>query len=347
MLSASKLGAARESLAQRWVFVRGASIRRVRPASRLLIALIAIVPGLGCGGGTESGGADPEFEPAVVADSALRTGADELRMVRLSDERGTVHEGWLRHVTADAVGVSDTTGAVERLSVLLLGGIGTHKRAAEILPCPPGVTLFALDYPYRGDRRPSHWNLLKSLPAIREASTATPRGLRAAIRYLATRPEADPRGVLVIGASFGGSYVLKAIDELPRERDAEGDDLGPRDVRAVAILYWGAGQPDMARYRMRERPAWERETIALALQLFFDDLEPRKTVGSVSPRPLLLVNGEHDELVSPAAAESLRAAAAEPVRQIWLPTQHMQPDAEELLLNLVRITMEWQAALGD
>ena len=304
--------------------------------------LAGALAGAGCGSRTESGGADSEFGPVVVTDSVFRGPPDELRVVRLRDERGTVHEGWLRHVAA-----ADTTPLRERLSVLLLAGIGTHKRAAEIVPCPPGVTVLALDYPYRGDRKPSHWNLITSLPAIREASTATPRGLRAAIRYLATRPDADPRGVLVIGASFGGSYVLKAVDELPRARGPEGQDLGPRDVRAVAILYWGADQPAMARYRMRERPGWERATIATALDLFFDDLDPAHTVGSVSPRPLLLVNGERDEFVSRAAAESLYAAASEPVEQVWLPTEHMQPTSETLLLELVRITMMWQAGLED
>ena len=283
------------------------------------------------------------FEPRVVLDSLVRAGRDELRIVRLADERGTVHEGWLRRVLP-----SDTTESPERLSVLLLGGIGTHKRAVEIVPCPPGVTVLALDYPFRGSRKPTPWNFLIRLPAIREASTATPRGLRAGIRYLATRPDADPRGVLAIGASFGGTFVLKAIDELPRLHDERGGDMGARDVRAVAVLYWGADLPEMARFRMRQRPAWEGAAAAVALRLFFADLEPARTVASVSPHPLLLINGERDEWVSRAAAESLRAAAHSPVEQIWLPTAHMQPSADILLLQLVRITMEWQKHLdGD
>jgi dienelactone hydrolase len=291
------------------------------------------------------------FEPPVITDSLLwRRGGEELRLVRLRDERGTVHEGWLRQVpqgdSARASVPGKERGATPdgRLSVLILGGVGTQRRAAEIVPCPPGVTVLALDYPYTGDRRPTRANLFTGLPAIRRSSTATPRGVRAAIRYLATRPGADPRGVLVIGASFGGSYVLRAIQGLPRGRGAEGRDLGPRDVRAVAILYWGAGQPDMARYRMRERPLWERELVAGGLWLFFSDLEPEKTVASVSPRPLLLVNGEQDEFVSREAALRLEAAARPPVEHVWLATEHLQPTAEELLRRLVTVTLEWLAA---
>ncbi len=304
--------------------------RRFPPVTRLFLVLLLA----GCGRGEV-----PVEEPApvVVTDSLLwQRGTEEMRLVRLRDHRGTVHEGWLRRVPA-----ADTAGATGSLPVLILGGVGTQRRAAEIVPCPPGVTVLAMDYPYAGDRQPTRGNLFRNLPAIRAASSATPRGVRAAVRYLTERPDADPRGVLVIGASFGGSYVLKAIHGLPRDRDTTGHDLGPRGVRAVAILYWGAGQPDMARYRMRDRPRWERELVAAGLALLFSDLEPEKTVSAVAPRPLLLVNGEHDELVSTEAARRLRAAARDPVEQSWLPTEHMQPTAEDLLRRLVTVTLEW------
>lgn len=317
-------------------FALGGRVAGCRPAVTALAATLCLHALFGCGSSARR--ADTP-DPVVVADSLLQRqpDGDELRLVRFADERGTLHEGWLRRVPAAASNPS------AELSVLILGGVGTQRRAAEIVPCPPGVTVLALDYPYRGDRRPTRSNLFTGLPAIRKASSATPRGVRAAIRYLATRPGADPRGVLVIGASFGGSYVLRAVHDLPRRRDGAGHDLGPRDVRATAILYWGAGQPDMARYRMRERPLWERELVAAGLWLFFNDLEPERTVAAVSPRPLLLVNGEHDEFVSRAAALRLRAAARPPVEQVWLASEHLQPTAEELLQRLVTVTLEWLA----
>jgi fermentation-respiration switch protein FrsA (DUF1100 family) len=149
----------------------------------------------------------------------------------------------------------------------------------------------------------------------------------------------------VVGASFGVPFVLRGIADLPRERDTAGRDLGPRGVRAVSLFFGGADFPALIRYRMRERPAWEREAVAWGLALCFGDLDPRRTAASVSPRPLLLINGTEDEFVSSGSARALERAARPPKRQIWLPSAHLQPDAEALLVQLTQITLQWQREL--
>ena len=288
--------------------------------------------------------------PVVLADSLLaRDSTRELRLVRLRDGRGTVHEGWLRLVPppsrfgeAAAAGGPPTRPAVSAYqSVLVLGGIGTGRRAAEIFPCPPGFAVFALDYPYAGPRQPTRGEVLRHLGEIRRAAYAAPRGVTAALRYLEERPDIDRRGALVVGASFGAPFVLRGIADRPRARDAAGRDLGPRGVRAVSVFFGGADFPALIRYRMRERPWWEREAVAWGLALFFGDLDPQRTVGRVSPRPLLLINGTEDEFVPAASARALERAARRPKRQIWLPSAHLQPDAEALLVQLTQTTLQW------
>jgi dienelactone hydrolase len=319
-----------------------AMVARVNLAARLVTAFMAaFVPILVSVFVVMLAGCDTRpLAPArveVLADSLLerRTGED-LRLLRLADRRGTVHEAWLRR--ADGSG-----GPLQ--AVVILGGLGTGRRAVEIVPCPPGFALLGLDYPYQGPRRPTRRELMAAIGEIHRAAHATPPGVEAALLWLASRRDMDPRGAVVVGASFGVPFVLRGMADLPRELDAQGRDRGPRGVRAVALFYGGADLPNLARYRLRERPWWEREVAASTLGLFFGDLEPSRWVGRVSPRPLLLINGNDDEFVPRASARALERSAGEPKRQIWLPTQHVQPNAEGLLVQLVTETIAWLEAV--
>jgi fermentation-respiration switch protein FrsA (DUF1100 family) len=136
-------------------------------------------------------------------------------------------------------------------------------------------------------------------------------------------------------------FVLRGMAALPRARDADGRDLGPAGVRAVALLYGGADLPRLARYRLRDRPTWERETAAWGLALFFADLEPARWIGRVAPRPVLFLNGRHDEFVGAGSARLLHARAREPKTVLWLDTAHLDPRADSLLVDLVDRSRAW------
>jgi hypothetical protein len=312
--------------------------RRPRGVTRVawLAVLLALAAGPGCRRRDLAA-------PAVLVDSLLaRDSTQELRLVRLRDARGTMHEGWLRLVPPPSVhGEAAAPGSSAYEPVLVLGGIGTGRRAAEVFPCPPGFAVLALDYPYAGPRQPTRGEVVRHLGEIHRAAYAAPRGVTAGLRYLEARPDTRRGGTLVVAASFGVPFVLRAIADLPRARDGAGRDLGPRGVRAVSVLFGGADFPALVRYRMRERPWWEREAVAWGLALFFGDLDPRRTVGRVAPRPLLLVNGTDDEFVSAASARALERAARQPKRQLWLPGSHLQPDADRLLVQVTQITLKW------
>lgn len=311
----------------------GSRHRRVSGTVAAILVTLAL-----CGCGPRA----PRFATtAVLSDSLLSTSPmEELRFVRLRDRRGVVHEGWLRLVPAPV------TGWPRYQPVIVMGGIGTGRRAAQVVPCPPGFAILAVDYPYDGPRAPTRDEVLRHLPEIHRAAHDAPGGVGAAIDYLRARRDMSRDGALVLGASFGVPFVVRGLADLPRARDAGGRDLGPAGVRAVALLFGGAELPSMVRYRMREAPAWERETAAAGVALFFSDLEPGRHVARIAPRPLLLVNGNRDEFVSVHAAEALWAAAGEPKHRIWLDSRHLQPDAESLLRDLVSRTLAWLATLG-
>jgi hypothetical protein len=311
----------------------------MRAAALVLVLAAALLPG--CGGrDTPPPPLDGRWF-TVVTDSSLAPGAaDTLRLIRLRDRLGTVHEGWLRTPPPDSA------RARPLVPVVILGGLGTGRRAATIVPCPSGYALLALDYPYAGPRAPTRGELIAALPAIHRAAHATPHGVAAAVRWLETRPGMDDRGALVVGASFGVPFVLRGLAELPRRRAGSGADLGPRGVHGVVLLYGGADLPGLARYRMRDRPAWERELAAWGLALGFADLEPGRWIGRVAPRPVLFVNGVRDELVGDANARLLHAKAGAAKTIVWLDTEHMQPDAEALLVDLVGRARAWADTLA-
>ncbi|MGH7726096.1 MAG: hypothetical protein ACREOU_11780 [Candidatus Eiseniibacteriota bacterium] len=322
-----------------------------RPADRRAGSVALLVFGAAflwgaCGRGTTPARDVATEAPAfrVVTDSLLgvRDGST-YRLVRLMDSKRVVHEAWLRFgPRRDSPSAAPAT---PWRPVLILGGIGTGRRAAEITPCPPGFVLVALDYPYTGPRAPTRSELLREVPAIRKAALATPRGVAAFVEWLARRPDVDSSGVLVVGASFGVPFVVRGLADLPRARTASGRDAGPRGVRGVCLLFGGADLPGLVRYRMRERPLWEREAVALGLVLLFGDLEPARHVARISPRPLLLVGGTRDEFVPRSSTDALYRAAREPKTQLWFESEHLQPDAEDLLNELVTRSLEWDRSL--
>lgn len=311
----------------------------MRPA--LLVALaLAVAATVGAGCGRRGSDADPGLVArgfALVTDSLIaRPDGGELRLIRLRDRHRVVHEAWLRlPAPAGSASVSP------RIPVVILGGIGTGREAATLVPCPTGYALLALDYPYDGPRAPSRSELAAALPSIHRAAHSTPHGVAAAIRWLASRPDMDRRGALVVGASFGVPFVVRGLAALPRARSADGRDLGPAGVRAVGLLYGGADLPKLARYRLRDRPAWEREAAAWGLALFFADLEPARWIGRVAPRPVLFLGGTRDELVGAANARLLHERAGEPKTVVWLDTEHMQPRVDDLLVDLVERARAW------
>lgn len=281
---------------------------------------------------------------SVLTDSLLaRPEGGELRLVRLLDLRGTVHEAWLRLPPAPASGARE----VPLVPVVIVGGIGTGREAATLVPCPPGYALLALDYPYAGPRAPTRDELLAAVPGIHRAAHATPHGVMAAVLWLRGRADMDRRGALVVGASFGVPFVLRGIARLPREQAADGTDRGPAGVRAVCLLYGGADLPNLVRYRMREQPRWEREAAAWGVAVLFSDLEPARWIGRVAPRPVLFVNGSRDELVGDANARLLHAKAGEPKTVLWIESAHMRPQADALLVELVERARGWFEAMDQ
>jgi dienelactone hydrolase len=233
--------------------------------------------------------------------------------VRLQSTRGWSVDGYLRVPRNPDPG---------RPTVVVLGGIGTGRRAAELVRTREPHVVVGLDYPWTGPRRPNLLHIARRLPDIRRAVLLTPAALLLAADYLAghapTTDGADGPGLIAIGASFGAPFALAAAAADPRYDTA-------------LLIHGGGDLRRLVRWNLHRRyphaPLWLADIGARVLE----PVEPTDHAPRLAPRPLILVNGLHDDRIPAECVSALYAAAREPKTLVWLPTPHIRPHDDALL----------------
>jgi hypothetical protein len=217
-----------------------------------------------------------------------------------------------------------------RMGVVLLGGIGTGRRAVTLVAGDfPGCVL-ACDYPWGDPSEVPAARFLARLPALRGEVVGTPGALRVAASYLLSRSEIDAARVAAVGVSLGVPAVSAWAGGDPR-------------VRAVALVMGGADLRLILDANLRERfPATAlRAPVAALLAALLRPLEPGRTVGGIAPRPLLVVGAPGDTRIPRRSTEALFAAAREPKRLLWLGRRHVAPRDTALLREITDSTFAW------
>ena len=135
------------------------------------------------------------------------------------------------------------------------------------------------------------------------------KDLRAAIRFAKKREE-DSMGAM--GFSMGGTVALMVAAE---------------DSRLAAVVTDGAylsfhsvvGSFARKYFKAPKYPFIPPAIWAAGLRLHFnpEDVDLRQRVGSIAPRPILIVHGEEDREVLLSDAEAIYRAAGEP-KELWL-----------------------------
>jgi len=137
-----------------------------------------------------------------------------------------------------------------------------------------------------------------------------------AVDYLHQRSEVDPDHVVLIGGSLGALFApaIGACDER---------------LAGVAILF-GAG--DLGQLvRANVHSPWPLPSLAGSLgSLLVSPVEPLKYVGRISPRPLFMLNGTHDERMPEECSRALHDAAGEPKTIRWMRLDHVHVREAEL-----------------
>lgn len=182
--------------------------------------------------------------------------------------------------------------------ILLQPGAGSDKDSEYLEIATPwvraGAAVATIDVPLHGERASAKFSE-RLLTIVHGLSTAPERDLsqrdhglltefvRQSVWDLSRALDAlerfapiDPQRIGYAGLSLGGSLgaVFCSLDPRPR-------------AVALAVAGGGAG------------PA---------------EIDPCRYIAKIAPRPLILVTGERDELVSKAASDALFEAAAEPKR---------------------------------
>ncbi|MED5399677.1 MAG: alpha/beta fold hydrolase [Planctomycetota bacterium] len=177
--------------------------------------------------------------------------------------------------------------------------------------------------------------------------------IRAAVSFLAERPEVDSSRITLLGISLGGSHAVAtaALDpritaiatisaaadfrrvlEASRNDDSWSEFLdrvhADRATRARGgegeiVDAWDIIQPDKDSRAFLDALYGEFPHLACQLSLETADAlmgyAPELTAGETADRPVLLIHGENDELVSPSESESLATAIGDSARLITVP----------------------------
>ena len=147
--------------------------------------------------------------------------------------------------------------------------------------------------------------------------------LRAALKYVRGRPDADPAGVGLFGVSRGGSAALCVGGKDPGVWGVATDGAFPTHGTMLAyILRWAeiyVGVKTIWRnlpIQAYQFLAWSsRKRVQTRLNCRFPNVE--RATARLAPRPLLMIHGEKDSYIGPDIARGLFAAAGEP-KELWV-----------------------------
>lgn len=192
-------------------------------------------------------------------------------------------------------------------AVLLQYGSGGNKNTNYIVAmgehfAAHGFVVLTIDVPNRGERHRkedagggSMWvKLLSSGGTLQQTMGDYSR----AVDYLTSRPDVDQERIGYAGISLGAITGIPFVAHDSR-------------IKAVASIVGGGNLLGMFKVPV------SKDALAVAAQI-----DPFYHVGLIAPRPLLLLNVTHDQLIPRFFSESLHRAAGDTAKKVWLDTDH-------------------------
>ncbi len=216
------------------------------------------------------------------------------------------------NLAPEDVQVKSRTGAVlagrffpgrSRATVVLVHGYGGSQD--ELLPVASalhdgGFSVFSFDL--RGSGRSTG----EVTFGAREQEDLT-----SVVDYLTARPDVDAERIGVVGFSMGAATSLMAAAQDTRIKAVVGDSAW------ADVHHWL--RPKLLDVFVHPRHTFtplSLKLVELRGGIDLDALEPRRVVGRLAPRPLLVIHGSADEVVPPGDADEIFAAAGHP-KQLW------------------------------
>jgi dienelactone hydrolase len=145
------------------------------------------------------------------------------------------------------------------------------------------------DFDLTGDTR--YWT--------RDIITQTVFDLRRTVDFIETRKELDATKIGFLGISLGGitGTVFCGVDKRVK----------------VPVIVLAGGKLNLM---------FGKKALSADTKDFLSIIEPNNYVKQISPRPLLMLNAENDDIIPPLMSKLLYKKAKSPKELIWYPAKH-------------------------
>jgi hypothetical protein len=207
----------------------------------------------------------------------------------------------------------------------LVVGIETGREVVDMIEGFDSVIVFSIDYPYKKELDFSGLKGITTFLALRYIGFKSIEHIGVSLDWLSLLPEADTNNISIITVSFGVFTGLPA---------AVSDY---RVDRLVVVQAGGDLETILAANAQRLMipvPPWLAGIVGGRILAPF---EPNKYIGSFSPRPVLLVSGETDQLFPAESIQSLYDHAREPKEWLRHRSGHVDPSMQRLISELAMI----------
>ena len=192
-------------------------------------------------------------------------------------------------------------------TILLMHGLGDRKtvdyiEAGNQYFLEAGYAVLRLDVSNHGDRKRNDYEFSFTDGYrywSRDIITQTVFDLRRAVDFIYTRDELDHERIGYYGISLGGiiGTVFCAVEERLK----------------VPVIALAGGSLNLM---------FGTDAISSDTKSYLSIIDPINYVKMISPRPLLMINAENDDIVPPITSKLLFKAAKDPKEIIWYPAKH-------------------------
>ena len=273
-------------------------------------------------------------ECAKMGDGILR---EKASIVSVEVQTITATEKWILSDVRLVTENEDTIqGRIRRPAIedrsyplaFLVVGIETGKEVVSMITGYDSIIVFSIDYPYSGEMDFSGWKGLTTILALRTVGFKSVGNIMASLDWLSSLQDVDTTDISIIAVSFG---VFTGVPAAVFDRRVD---------RLAVVQAGGDLQKILATNSERMHasvPAWFAGWLGSQILAPF---EPNTYIGSLSPRPFLLVSGESDQLFPAESIQSLYDHARDPKEWIKHRSGHVDPSMRNLIMELAEIVGE-------
>jgi len=228
--------------------------------------------------------------------------------------------------------IRDVSGRGRLPVLLVLGGHRTGSNAVQLFGRVGNRAVVAVDYPYDGPEKINGFvAITAAIPLVRQALLDTPPATSLVLDWLTDQSWVDTQQIIIVGASLGVPFAAAAA-----ARD--------KRIKGVLLVHGAADnrlwiRAQIARrndYRFLHGPA----STFFHWLTYGPTFDTAKNVAAIAPRPVLIIGAREDERTPEGQTEALFAAAGEPKWLRWSKGQHIEPDRNDVIAELLRIADE-------